>query len=284
MLKLLIALIFLAASVTAGGPPPKEAQQLYQQTKYQQALKILSALAGKDASVHALIGKCRYGLEDFKKAADSFEEAIRLHPGNSEYLDWLGKAYGRRAERSSFFTAPGYASKARDYFKKAVELDPKNLEAVSDLFEYYLEAPGLLGGGLDKAAALAETVKDAGPAEYHYHRARLAEKRKDFQAAEREFRTAAKLAPEQAGRLIDLAAFLSRQGRFSESDTLFREAERTAPNMPQVLFAQASAYVRAKRNLDRARRLLEQYLDAQLTPEDPSRKEAEQLLRKAESG
>ena len=39
--------------------------------------------------------------------------------------------------------------------KKSVELNPKNTEALSDLFEYYLEAPGFLGGGLDKAEAIA---------------------------------------------------------------------------------------------------------------------------------
>ena len=52
--------------------------------------------------------------------------------------------------------APGHASKAHRYFEKAVELDPKNLEAMNDLFEYYLEAPGFLGGGFDKAQALAD--------------------------------------------------------------------------------------------------------------------------------
>ena len=86
-------------------------------------------------------------LGEFKKAQEYFEKAIAADPGNSVYHHWLGKAYGRRAETSSFITAPGFASKARQSFEKSITLDPRNKEALSDLFEYYVEAPGFLGGG-----------------------------------------------------------------------------------------------------------------------------------------
>jgi hypothetical protein len=49
------------------------------------------------------------------------------------------------------------------------------------------------------------------------------------------------------------------------------------------MFERASAYVRAKKNLDIAKQLLERYLQSSLTPDDPPRAEAERLLRKAES-
>jgi hypothetical protein len=39
--------------------------------------------------------------------------------------------------------------------------------------------------------------------------------------------------------------------------------------------------VRQKRNLPEARRLLEKYLDAGVSPEDPPKAEAERLLRQA---
>ena len=107
----------------------------------------------KDAAVFDLIGKNYFMLADFKKASESYEKAVAADPSNSEYQHWLGRAYGRRAETSSPFTAPGLASKARQHFEKAVALNPRNQEAVSDLFEYYLEAPGFLGGGFDNPAA-----------------------------------------------------------------------------------------------------------------------------------
>ena len=56
--------------------------------------------------------------------------------------------------------------------------------------------------------------------------------------------------------------------------------ERLAPNDPEVLFARARTLVEEKRNLDEARRLLTQYLALNLTPENPSRDEAQKLLQK----
>ena len=50
---------------------------------------------------------------------------------------------------------------------------PAIREAVGDLFDYYLGAPGFLGGGTNKAAALAAQVAVHDPAEGHYYQARL---------------------------------------------------------------------------------------------------------------
>jgi tetratricopeptide (TPR) repeat protein len=282
--KLLPGLVVLAVCGLAQDPNLTRARELYEQTKYDEALAVLEGIPGKDGAVHRLAGKCQYQLDDYKKASDTLEKAVKADPGSSESYDWLGKAYGRRAEHSSFLSAPGYASKARAAFQRAVELDPKNEEAISDLFDYYMDAPGFLGGGLDKAAQLAERIRVLDPAEYHSYQARLAEKTKELAKAEQQLRMAAMLAPRQVGRLIDLAKFLAKQGRYQESDSAFLEAQRVAPNDPQLLFAQASEYIRANRNLPMARQLLERYLNSTLTPDHPSRKEAERLLKLAASG
>jgi tetratricopeptide (TPR) repeat protein len=274
-----LAGLVLAAGLAAAAPPQLErAQELYQRTDYDAALKLLLP-AQKDAATYHLIGICYYMQGDPKRASDYFEKAVALKPGESDYSLWLGRAFGRRAETSSFLTAPGYAARARDNFETAVRLNPRNLEAVSDLFEYYLDAPGLLGGGLDKAAALALRMGEADQAEGHWALARVAEKRKELRTAEDQFRRAVDLAPRQAGRMIDLARFLAKAGRYQESDEAFRRAESVAPDSPKVMFAQASTYITTGRHLDRAKTLLKRYLQAQLTPDDPPRKEAERLLR-----
>ena len=91
------------------------------------------------------------------------------------------------------------------------------------------------------------------------------------------------MAPKSVGRAIDLARFLSKQGRVQESEVVFAQAEKINPNSPRLMFERASAYVRAKKNLDMAKQLLERYLQSSLTPDDPPRAEAQRLLRKAES-
>jgi len=261
-----------------------KARQLYEKTRYEEALALLAGLPVENGKVYALMGQCYYMLGDYKRASESLERAVRLEPGNSDYYMWLGRAYGRRAETSSFITAPGLASKARQSFEKAFQLNPRNLEAAGDLFEYYLEAPSFMGGGLDKARDLAEKTRDLDPAEYHYRLARIAEKRKQDKDAEEQLRRAVDLAPRQVGRVLDLARFLAKRGKHQESEALFEQAERLEPESPKVMFERAKAYVESRRNLDKARELLVRYLNSPLTPDDPPRQEAERLLRQARTG
>lgn len=261
-----------------------QARNLYQLTDYEASLKILQAVQPKDGPVLELIGRNHYMQGEYKKATESFEKAVAADPGNSDYELWLGRAFGRRAETASPFTAPPNAKKARQHFESAVQLNPRNMEALSDLFEYYLEAPGFLGGGLDKAVGVADQMASIDPVEGHWAQARLAEKKKEFGTAEEHLQRAAEMAPHQASRLIELARFLSKQGRYQESDQSFRKAEKIAPNSPQVIYARADTYIEQGRNLATARKLLKRYLEAKLTPDDPPRAAAEKLLKKASGG
>jgi len=261
-----------------------QARKLYQLTDYEASLKILQAIQPKDGPVLELAGRNHYMQGEYKKATEILEKAVAAEPDNSDYELWLGRAFGRRAETASPFTAPANANKARQHFEKAVQLNPRSLEALSDLFEYYLEAPGFMGGGLDKAVGVADQMASIDPVEGHGAQARLAEKKKEFGSAEEHLQLAAEMAPHQVGRLIDLARFLSKQGRYQESDQSFRKAEKIAPNSPQVIYARADTYIEQGRNLAVARKLLKRYLEAQLTPDDPSRAEAEKLLKKASGG
>jgi tetratricopeptide (TPR) repeat protein len=265
----------------AGSPEVERARTLYQETSYPAALEILNRLPQKDAAAYDLMGRCRYMQGDFRHATDLFQKAIEKEPGNAVHHLWLGRAYGRRAEIASVFTAPAMASKARQSFEKAIQLDPRNVEAIDDLLEYYLEAPGILGGGVDKAARLAEQLAPLDKVEYHWAQARISEKRKEYDIAEQQLRRAIDLAPNQVGRVIELASFLAKLGRYQESDQAFSQAEKISPDSPKVLFAQAKTYVESGRNLPKARELLKRYLQCRLTPDDPPRAEAERLLRKA---
>ncbi|MEX2261963.1 MAG: tetratricopeptide repeat protein [Bryobacteraceae bacterium] len=272
-------LLMLAFAAWGALPETERARRLYDSTEYRQSIVILQALPEKNAAAYELLGKGYYRIGDYKEATEAFEKAIAADPRNSVYHNWLGKAYGRRAETSSVFTAARYASRARKAFEQAVQLDPSNKEALNDLFEYYLQAPGFMGGGFDKAAAMATRIAALDPAEGHYVQARMAEKRKEFGKAEQHLRRAAELAPRQVGRVVDLARFLASQGRFDESEQAFRKAEKIEPDNPKLLFERASTYIRAGRNLDTARDLLGRYLESDLTPDDPPRGEAERLLK-----
>ena len=113
-----------------------------------------------------------------------------------------------------------------------MELDGKNLEAINDLFSYYLEAPGFLGGGLNKAAELAKRIQAIDPVEYHYAMAQIADKRQRLRYGGIPFRRAFELAPRQVGRIIDLAKYLSTHGKEQESDACSPRPKRSPPTNP----------------------------------------------------
>jgi tetratricopeptide (TPR) repeat protein len=277
--KFVALLSILAAFASAAGLEVERARNLYNSTDFDGSLRLLHALPVKDGPAYELIGRNYYMQRDYKQATEALEKALAADPANSGYALWLGRAFGRRAETSSLFTAPGYAAKTRQYFEKAVQLDPRNPDALNDLFEYYLEAPGFLGGGFDKAAATATRIAQLDPAEGHAAQARLAEKKKDFAAAEQSFRRAVESAPSQPGRLIELARFLLRRGRDREAEQCFAQAEKLAPNNPKLLYERAEAYIGNGRNRELARELLRRYVNSPLTADDPPRSDAAKLLQ-----
>jgi Flp pilus assembly protein TadD len=257
------------------------AVELYGRTKYEESLRVLTSGSALDAAGYALAGKNYYMLGNYKKAGESFEKAAFLEPSNPEHALWLGRTYGRKAEAGNWLLAPMNASRARQYFEKAVALNPHYHEALNDLFAFYLQAPGFVGGGVDKAEAIAKRVGEESPAEYHYDQAQLAEKKKDYVAEESHLRRAIALAPREVGRVIDLARFLARRGRATETEQAFAQAEELAPADPRIDFERAKIYVENRRELEEARRLLRQYLAAEVTPDYPPKQAAETLLHKA---
>jgi tetratricopeptide (TPR) repeat protein len=281
----------LHAAAEAGVPAPiathpaapltnlDEARRLYNRTDYTAASQKLQSAADSDSL--RLFAQAQYMLADYKKAAETLERAIALDPRNSDSFLWLGRAYGRRAENAFPLAAPAFAVKTRLNLEKAVELNPHNWDAVDDLFDYYLNAPAFLGGGMDKAANIADLTLSHDPAQATFDRARIAEQKKQYDEAERQLRRAVQLAPQQVSRLVHLAAFLARRGRYEASDQIFRMAFAAAPDSPAVTYSRAQTLIDSNRNLPEARLLLKKYLAMSLTPDDPSRQDAEKLLRRA---
>jgi tetratricopeptide (TPR) repeat protein len=96
--------------------------------------------------------------ERYEQAAAWLERAIALDGTQAEYYLWLGRAYGYQAQRA----APGaqffLARKVRQCLEKAVEVNPELLAARLDLLSFYLQAPSLVGGSLEKAKIQATEI------------------------------------------------------------------------------------------------------------------------------
>lgn len=109
-------------------------------------------------------GRTLFEVGQFEQAMARLEQAVALEPANSAYHHWLGRSYGRRAERTHWFHALGLARKTLREFRIAVELDPNNRSAWSDLMQYYQRAPGILGGSRKKAREIEARLATPPPA------------------------------------------------------------------------------------------------------------------------
>lgn len=162
-------------------------------------------------SAHLLL--CRVWLSEGLSTQAVSECQAALTNGlesDSAAQDWTGRALGAQAQRAGLLKGMKLAFGVRSAFEAAVNLNPHNEAACVDLGEYYTSAPAIVGGGTDKALALAARIENSLPAVAHRIRAMNAEKAKDFAAAEQEFR-AEVMASRNPGTLVDLAAFYSRR-------------------------------------------------------------------------
>jgi tetratricopeptide (TPR) repeat protein len=236
----------------------------------------ITELSGKisaspdDAASHNLLCRAYFAVGNWDRAISACEKAVTLQPNSSEYHLWLGRAYGEKADAANFFTAAGLAKRVRAEFERSVALDPKNAAARTDLAEFYLEAPGIVGGGQDKARTQAESLAKLNPAKAHWVNGRIAEKNKDTTTAEKEYRAAIDASHGGANAWLNLAGFYRKTGRFDEMRDALLRASAAPMDQPEVLVDAASTLIRANRDLAFASQLLRRYLSSTTVEQAPS--------------
>jgi len=231
-----------------------------------------------DGEAYNLLCRAYFSLSQWDRGIAACEKAVALEPGNSTYHLWLGRIYGEKADSSSFFTAAGLAKKVRNQFESAVQLSPGDVDARTDLAEFYLEAPGIVGGGQDKARAQAATLARLDPAKAHWVNARIAEKKKNFTTAEREYRSAIEVSHGDAASWLNLALFYKHTGQFDQMEAAINHAASAQLNHPVVLVDAAETLIRTGRNFPVAIQLLRRYLSSSSTVEEAPVFKAHYLL------
>lgn len=213
-----------------------------------------------DAEAYNLLCRAYFSMGDWDRGISACEKAVALAPDNSRYHLWLGRTYGEKADGSNVFSAASLAGKVRTEFETAVRLDPNNLDARSDLGEFYLEAPGFVGGGRDKAEAQVRALAALDPAKADYLKGRLAEKKKDFAAAEKEYRSAIEASHGSALTWFNLALFFRHQQRWTDMEDAIQQAVSAQVDRPEVIMESGEVLLRSGRNVPAAMQYLRRYL------------------------
>jgi tetratricopeptide (TPR) repeat protein len=201
----------------------------------------LTALRGQintspnDPVAHNLLCRAYFSLGQWDRGIADCEKAVWLAPDNSQFHLWLGRIYGEKADKSGFMTAAGLARKVRDEFEKTVHLNPRSVDARSDLAEFYLEAPGIVGGGRDKAQGQADSLLSLDPARAHWVNARIAEKKQDFTTAEQEYRAAISASHGSASAWLNLGLFYRHRERWDDMEQALTHVRGAPLDRPDAL-------------------------------------------------
>ena len=264
---LFVRLSFQDPSAVAGASRSDEnlaaARQAFDSSDYPKAAELLHRAAQQrpaDPEIQLLLAKTYYESHQHDAAIASAEKAVELAPQSSPYHEWLGKAYGEKADHAAMFSALSLAKKARKEFERAVELDANNFSAHQALIEFDCSAPGIAGGGEDKARPEIVRLAELDPAEGHYAAGNCRRQKKDFAAADDEFMKALQLHPRSVALIFDIGDYAMKQEQPQTLAIVAAQGEAIAPDDPRSLFYRAVGLILTKEHAGDAERLLRQYL------------------------
>ncbi|HKI05021.1 MAG TPA: tetratricopeptide repeat protein [Thermoanaerobaculia bacterium] len=259
MAALLLAPVLAAAAADALAP----GIQLYDGRRYEEARKFFEPWAAKnpkDAEAAFYLGRTLLGLRKSEPAAEWLEKATALAPRRSDYFLWLGRAYGQAALEANVLRQPGLAKKTRAAWEKAVALDPANLDARDSLITFYLEAPGIMGGSVDKAKEQAAEIRKRDAVRGRLALVNIAFDQKDMATAERELKAAIQEAPADSRPRVSLSLFYQSQEKWGAAFDTLENLLKADPDNYDALYQIGRAAALSGQRPDRGEECLKRYL------------------------
>lgn len=261
--RALLSMALLPGLLRAEGMALDSAKQAFSKGDYNKAIEILKSAASSDPNngdLYALLSRSYLQLDQYDAAVSAGEKAVALSPNNSEIHRVLGEAYGAKADHASMLSAYSFARKTQKEFDTAVQLDPHNFEAVQNLIEYDCAAPGMVGGGEDKAQPLIQKLISMDAAEGHYATGNCREQKKDYAVADTELAKALESKPKTAKRIYDIGDYFLKRKNAAQLLAVADAGEQLEPQDPRGKFYRATAFILQGQKLPDAQQLLREYL------------------------
>lgn len=244
----------------------EEGVQLFEDQRFEEAKTFFASYTKdhpEDAEAAYYMGRTLMVNEDYKEATSWFEKAVDLDESNSMYQFRLGEGYGAQAQRAGMLKKASLAKKTKAAFEKAVELDANNLDAREGLLQYYMQAPGIMGGSMEKAWEQTEELskRDAwrgqlAKADYHNHE-------ENFEAAAQAYRGAIDADPTKVGPYYSLENIYQRQEQFDIAFETLEEGIQAHPDEVRLYYRLARASAVSGQNLERGDEAIKIFLEGE---------------------
>lgn len=172
----------------------EKGRELFKSKKYLEAKTIFEKIINETenhAEANYYLGAIYLRSErNVDKAIEYMEKAIEADESNAQYHLDLSNALGNKAMQSNFVTQAFLAPKIKKEMEKAVELDPNYAAARMALTQFYIMAPGIMGGSIEKAKGQAEALVKLDAYRGFMAYASIYNHEEDWQEAEENFKKA----------------------------------------------------------------------------------------------
>lgn len=261
--------------------PVEAAQEKFEAGRYQEAIQLLQPALHKtpeDARVHFWLARSYFELRNLDAAIRSAEQAVRLDARNSEYHLRLGLTYGEKAEAER---SPSYARKTRGEFEKAVQLDPRSLDARRALADFHCQASWLVGGSKAEARKQIDAMAAQDALAGLLARASCywrGEEKWDQAAAE--YRRVFELRPKDADPYFEAADFYRKRRDAAGLKAATDAAAQINPEDARLLYYRGVMHAVSGDRLDEAESQLWSYLKKPSRSDWPAHASANEWLGK----
>ncbi|MCE2936971.1 MAG: tetratricopeptide repeat protein [Cyclobacteriaceae bacterium] len=265
-----IIFLVLISAFASGQSVIEKAKGLYDAKKYAEATTLLKGVDDdrkEYAEARYWLGRVAYDQREYDDAADYFEEATEANPKSPEYFTWLGDTYGTIAQNANMVRQGMLAPKMKKAWEQAVALDPKAIDPRLSLIQYYLQAPGFMGGSTEKAVEVANQLVKIKPAEGHRQLGNIYARDKKTAEAEKEYQTMMKADP---AYMSVLATYYANQQQHDKAFALLDDWLKNNPNDMSMIYLYGRTAAVSGHRLDAGEQNLKKYLAYTPKPNEPS--------------
>lgn len=240
------------------------------------ALGLVPTLAAPAAEAVLASAPIQAALEkrDPEAATAAADAALKTSPKDTDVLLWAGRAYGQRALTASIFTKMSWAKKCHEAWERAIEVAPGNAEARFELLRYYLMAPGIAGGSVEKAQAQAAKLGELDAMRGYVARGMIADHEKKPKEAEAAYRKAMEADQFGVQGPIALASFFARQKRWPEARAIFNRRVAAHPNDAFALYQLGRLSLLSGEEMEKGLTLFDRFLSLDAPRDGPTHGDA----------
>ena len=289
-------LLFVVGATTLPGQTQTAIRELIDGGHWKRARVLVAQNGGSDAESLYLAATVKQAYGELDAAEKFAERAIAANPKEAQYHFRLSTVLGEKAQKAGVLHQIGLARAFKRESDATLALNPNHPEALANLMQFYLQAPGIVGGDKAKAHAIPERLAAIDPVrcvqtqielaradkqdakieeiikkavtmkaetyEAHMMVANYLARLKDphYDDALRHAREAQRMKPDRAGAHSLIAVILARQDKWAELDAALAQAEKDVPDNLYPYFRAADVLLDRKVDLARAERYDRKYL------------------------